>query len=75
MVMLHIKSMVMKYTITCTHVPLQTIIAGNLFVGHFSIEDNILELYILRNSWSLARPIMSFPKVKEYDRILNCFLN
>ena len=50
------------------------IVAGNLFVVHFSIDCKISELYILRNSWSLARTIMSFPKDKEYDRILYCFL-
>ena len=50
------------------------IVAGNLFVVHFSIDCKISELYILRNSWSLAQTIMSFPKDKEYDRILYCFL-
>ena len=50
------------------------IVAGNLFVVHFSIDCKISELYILGNSWSLARTIMSFPKDKEYDRILYCFL-
>ena len=75
MVMLHIKLKGMKYTITCSYMPMQTIVTGNLFVVHFSIECNISELYILRNSWSLARPIMSFPKENEYDRILHCFLN
>ena len=74
MVMLHIKLKEMKNTITCSHVPMQTIVADNLFIAHFSIECNISELNILRNSWSLARPIMSFPKDNEYNRILNSFL-
>ena len=38
MVMLHIKLKGMKYTITCSHVPMQTKVTGNLFVVHFSIE-------------------------------------
>ena len=44
------------------------IVAGNLFVVHFSIECNISELYILRNSWSLARTIMA-PQEKNKFKI------
>ena len=70
MVMLHIKLKGKKYNnmLTCAYADY---IYNNLFVVHFSIECNISELYILRNSWCLARPIMSFSKDKEYDRILN----
>ena len=49
---------------------MQTIVAGNLFVVHFSIECNIAELYILRNSWSLARPIRVFLKIKNMIEFL-----
>ena len=49
---------------------MQTIVAGNLFVVHFSIECNISELYILRNSWSLAQPIRVFLKIKNMIEFL-----
>ena len=48
------------YEFSYAAVNIMNIVAGNLFVVHFDCK--LSELYILRNSWSLARTIMSFPK-------------